>query len=90
MPEACPVCKQAYEPEPGFYWGAMYFSYGFTVAIFVISGVLLYYLANDPPLWVYISVVGGVALLSTPVVFRYSRALMLYLFGGVESRPPVA
>ncbi|UYZ58973.1 DUF983 domain-containing protein [Hymenobacter latericus] len=90
MPEACPVCGQAYEPEPGFYWGAMYFSYGFTVAIFVLSGVLLYYLANDPPLWVYITVVGVAALLSTPLVFRYSRALMLYLFGGVESRPPVA
>lgn len=27
MPLACPVCGLAFEPEPGFYIGAMYISY---------------------------------------------------------------
>ncbi|KAA9338737.1 DUF983 domain-containing protein [Hymenobacter busanensis] len=87
MPENCPVCGQAYEPEPGFYWGAMFISYGFAVAVFLVTSVLLYFLAGDPPLWVYIVTVAGVSLLTTPLVFRYSRALMLYLFGGVHYEP---
>ncbi|GAA4374816.1 DUF983 domain-containing protein [Hymenobacter koreensis] len=87
MPEHCPVCGQTYEPEPGFYWGAMFISYAFTVAIFVTSGVLLYWLAGDPALWVYIATVSIAALLTMPLVLRYSRALMLYLFGGVRYEP---
>ena len=27
MPDNCPVCGQKYEPEPGFYYGAMFLSY---------------------------------------------------------------
>ena len=27
MYKACPVCGQSYEPEPGFYYGAMFISY---------------------------------------------------------------
>lgn len=87
MPENCPVCQQAFEPEPGFYFGAMFVSYAFSVAIFVISSVLLYYLAGDPALWVYIVVVGAAATACTPLALRYSRALMLYWFGGVSYRP---
>jgi uncharacterized protein (DUF983 family) len=30
MPDHCPVCGQNYLPEPGFYYGAMFISYGFT------------------------------------------------------------
>lgn len=28
MPESCSICGQATEPEPGFYYGAMFLSYG--------------------------------------------------------------
>jgi len=87
MPDRCPVCSQTYEPEPGFYYGAMFISFGFSVAIFLISGVVLYYLAGDPDLWVYVTVVTVASLLLNPVVFRYSRALMLYLFGSVRYDP---
>jgi uncharacterized protein (DUF983 family) len=84
MPEHCPVCKLAYEPEVGFYWGAMYISYGFSVMLVVIAGVSLYYLAGDPPTWVYMVAVTLSVLLLTPVMFRYARALMLYWFGGTR------
>ncbi|MEL6865989.1 MAG: DUF983 domain-containing protein [Bacteroidota bacterium] len=30
MPKRCPVCKQSYMPEPGFYYGAMFISYAIT------------------------------------------------------------
>jgi uncharacterized protein (DUF983 family) len=87
MPDSCPVCGQTYEPEPGFYFGAMFMSYAFSVAIFAISGVGLYYLAGDPALWVYILTVTVITLLSMPLVFRYSRGLMLHLFGFIRYNP---
>ncbi len=87
MPAACPVCGQSFEPEPGFYFGAMYISFGFAVGIFALMGVALYYLAGDPPTWVYVAGVAAVTLISTPLVFRYSRAVMLYLFGGTSYDP---
>ncbi|MBF9220063.1 DUF983 domain-containing protein [Hymenobacter ruricola] len=90
MPAACPVCRQTYEPEPGFYYGAMYISSGFSTGILLAIGFLLYYLANDPPLWVYISTVAAAVLAVTPLLFRYSRAVMLYAFGGTRFDPRYA
>jgi uncharacterized protein (DUF983 family) len=84
MPEACPVCHQTYEPEPGFYYGAMYISLGFSTALLLAIGFLLFYLAHDPPLWVYVGSVAGAVLVVAPWLFRYSRAMMLYGFGGAR------
>ncbi len=28
MPKQCSHCNQRFNPEPGFYWGAMYVAYG--------------------------------------------------------------
>lgn len=87
MHEQCPVCGLYYEVEVGFFWGAMYISYGFSVGIVVAVGVLLYYLANDPPIWVYLAVVATVTVLFTPLLFRYARILMLHFFSGVKFDP---
>ncbi len=84
MPTQCPVCGQAFEPEPGFYFGSMYITFGFNVATVLVFGVLLYYLFDNPDTWVYVVVVTVVTLLFTPIILRYSRALMLYLFGGAQ------
>lgn len=78
----CPVCQFHYEPEVGFYWGAMYYSYAFSVIIVVIAGISLYYLANDLLAWVYMVTVTATVIMLTPVLFRYARAMMLFLFGG--------
>ena len=86
----CPACNQHYEPEPGFYWGAMYISYAFSVAIVVAVGIAVFVLAHDPDTWVYITCVAVVSLLFTPLSLRYSRTLMLYLFGGIQYRPDKA
>ena len=82
MPAECLVCHQTYEPEPGFYYGAMYINSGFSTGLLLMIGFLLYYFANDPPLWVYITTVASAVLAVTPLLFRYSRAVMLYAFGG--------
>ena len=87
MPAHCPVCGQAYEPEPGFYWGAMYVSFMFSTAIMLVVGMAVYFLLHDPDTWVYVAAVAVAATLLTPLNLRYSRTLMLYLFGGIRYAP---
>lgn len=87
MPATCPVCGQAYEPEPGFYWGAMYISFAFSTAIMLVIGFAVYFLLDDPDTWVYIASVAVAAVLLTPLSLRYSRTMMLYFFGGVSYDP---
>jgi len=36
MYEHCPVCRFLYEVEPGFYMGAMYICYGYSVGLVVL------------------------------------------------------
>ena len=87
MPEQCPVCGQTFEPEPGFYFGSMYITFAFNVATTLVLGVLIYYLMGNPDTWVYVSIVTAFTVLLTPLILRYSRALMLYLFGGAQYNP---
>ncbi|GAB3843090.1 DUF983 domain-containing protein [Hymenobacter jeollabukensis] len=89
MHQACPVCHQHYEPEPGFYWGAMYISYAFSVAIVVAVGIATYVLGHDPDAWVYITAVAVTTLLMVPLSFRFSRLVMLHLFAGIDYDPAV-
>lgn len=90
MPTKCPVCGQVYEPEPGFYWGAMYISFAFSTAIMLVTGFLVYHLLNDPAVWVYVTSVAVLTVVLAPLSLRYSRTLMLYLFGGTGYDPRYA
>lgn len=83
MNDTCPECGVRLEPEPGFYQGAMYVGYGFTVAMLVTIGIILYAL-GDPSEWVYIGVIIGVMVLLAPLNYRYSRIIYLYFFGGIK------
>src|SRR5437879_896237 len=51
MPEACPVCKQKYDLEPGFWYGTGYVSYALAVALsaatFIAWWVLIGISFND-------------------------------------------
>ena len=86
MYEHCPVCGLRYELEPGFFFGAMYISYAFSVALFTSIAIALSVL-GDFPVYIYaISIVVAVVLLF-PLMFRYSRILFLHLFGGVRYEP---
>ena len=87
MNEACPVCGIRLEPEPGYYQGAMYVSYGFTVIVMIFISAILYYFAGDPSEWVYIGVVIAAMILLVPLNYRYSRILFLYMFGGIKYDP---
>jgi hypothetical protein len=73
-----------FEREPGFFFGAMYISYMFTVTIMLGTAFVLYFGFNDPPLLVYLLSVPLITVLLVPLSFRFSRVLYLYAFGGVS------
>lgn len=86
MNDCCPKCGVRLEPEPGFYQGAMYVGYAFTIIVMAVIGLSLYFLFN-PSDGVYIGTVIGVMILIAPLNYRYSRILYLYLFGGIKYDP---
>jgi uncharacterized protein (DUF983 family) len=80
----CDHCGLHFEREPGFFWGAMYFSYAYNVAIFLACFLLLRFAFGDPSIWVYLVTIFSASAILSPVSIRYSRTAMLYMFGGVK------
>jgi uncharacterized protein (DUF983 family) len=79
MPRNCPVCGLCYRPEPGYFTGAMYFSYALALLIMVPLYFTLRWLLPDwSGTWVAVLAI-LLYLPLTPVVFRYSRVLFIYL-----------
>ncbi len=89
----CPKCKLSYEPEPGFFFGAMYWSYALIVGTIIVGSITLSlfdmfdYAIYAIPMFIIIML---------PLAFRHSRLLMLYVvyplmytdkfFGKTESK----
>ena len=89
MNQTCPHCQRRLEPEPGFYQGAMYVSYGFTMVVIILISLILSWIGNFSE-WVYIGTVIGVMILLAPLNYRYSRIVYLYSFGGIKYDPTLS
>ncbi len=87
MHDACPICNQDYRQEPGFYFGAMYFSYGITIGVMVLFGVGYNILFDPDEYYQTILSVLVPAILIVPFNYRISRTLMLYIFGRIRKAP---
>jgi hypothetical protein len=79
MPENCLVCGQTNLPEVGFWWGAMYISYGLTVGLSVVC-VLFFWLILGWSDWLILTANAVVMILVLPVVFRFSRSVWFNMF----------
>jgi len=86
MHTRCQVCDANFVPEPGFYDGAMYVSYAFSVALMITSLVAVNVLVAVPKLWMYLSTVVGLTLILLPAMLRYSKTLYLYGVGKLTYR----
>jgi uncharacterized protein (DUF983 family) len=86
MNSQCPHCGIRLEPEPGFYQGAMYVGYGFTIFITIFISLLLR-ISDVHRDAVYIGTVIGVMIVVAPWNYRYSRIIYLYFFGGIKYDP---
>ena len=82
MHRHCLVCEQTFEPEPGFYYGAMFISYGMLVIMSIFTWLILFF-AFHPAFAVYLVVILVLNVLLLPFIFRYSRTLYLFGFGGI-------
>lgn len=80
MPTHCPVCDQKYEPETGFYFGAMYVSYALGVAIFVTVWIATAVIFPQMGPFGTIACVLGALVLLWPVSFRTARLIWINLF----------
>lgn len=76
----CPQCGQKYSKEPGFYYGAMYVSYGIGVAVFVSIWVAISVLFPNAPTSWYLWAIGAAIVLGTPYFYALSKIIWANLF----------
>lgn len=86
MNKTCPVCGLDFNPEPAYYFGAMYFSYAIQVAVFVGVFLILRF-TFDPEVWTYVLWVVIGSLIVLPLNFRLSRLAWINLFFSYQPRP---
>ncbi|WP_026952711.1 DUF983 domain-containing protein [Algoriphagus mannitolivorans] len=84
--KTCEVCGANLIPEPGFYDGAMYISYAFSVALVITSLVAVTVLVEKPELWMYLSTVIVLNFSLVPAMLRYSKTLYQYAVGKLKYR----
>lgn len=76
MHESCAVCRWRFEREQGYFVGAMYINYAFTVSI-VMLGALLLGLFTSVTLTQQLVLWGTVSLLCPLLLFRHARGVWL-------------
>lgn len=83
--ENCPVCNIKFEKETGYYWAAMYISYGFSAGLMLFLGILS--ISMDLPFSYIYKLIIPIAIIITPFSFRYSRMLLLYFISPFKFDP---
>ena len=78
MNDPCTVCGQVFEREPGYFLGAMYFSYGMATLYFVPVFFALRWLLPDWPALLIPLLAGLLFLPLMPSVYRMSRTLWIH------------
>jgi len=76
MASHCSVCNLEFEREPGYFLGAMYFSYGLAIVTGTPT-LLLMLLMGASNVWI-LGVLGLQLGVSSPLLFRYSRVMWLH------------
>jgi hypothetical protein len=80
MNDHCTCCRQPFTPEPGYYFGAMFVSYGINAAFFIGVWVAMYLLMDEVSLSAMIIALLIVVFGLLPITFRLSRVLWIYIF----------
>lgn len=79
MYKNCSVCAQSFSPEPGFYFGAAYVSYGLNIAwlapaYFILINILALDFVQA------LLIMGAIGLILFPIIFRLSRSFYIHIF----------
>ena len=84
----CANCGQNFEPEPGFYFGAMFVSYGLNTAFFVAVWILLALMVEDYSLSTVLILLGLTVIIFLPLTFRLSRSIWIAIFVPFQKPAP--
>lgn len=77
MHERCSECNYRFDKEPGYFFGAMYISYGLAIAELV--PVFLIFAWFLPLAWIF-TLMFAVLLVTMFFNFRFSRVLWIHIF----------
>ncbi|EAZ81440.1 hypothetical protein ALPR1_20428 [Algoriphagus machipongonensis] len=85
MNPKCDYCQQSFEPEPGYYFGAMFISYALNTALFISVwlGLEIFYPEYSLGLLLTLIVISAIILL--PFFFRVSRSAWIAIFVPYEA-----
>lgn len=86
--ERCSVCHRKYQPEPGFYYGAMYVAYALAVAVLVAAYVATMVLYPSASTGASVTIVLVVLVLLTPLIYALSKTIYAGLFLGYKGVEP--
>ena len=78
MNERCPSCGIEFSREPGYFSGAMYFSYTLAVGVILVLFLALALVLRGWPMIRLLLVAGLLFVPFIPAVFRYSRILWIH------------
>ena len=79
MHDNCPYCNLKFEREPGYFYVAMFVSYGFNIIQMFIAGILTYLITgNTENPWLYMATIFPFVFILSPFNYRYSRVILLY------------
>ena len=84
---SCENCNLKYEIEPGFWYGAMYVSYGVTVFLAFLVWLILYFLNKHMDIFIQIFIISFLILLFFPFVYFISRLIWINIFVSYEKNP---
>lgn len=84
MHTECPRCGVSFEREPGFFYGAMYFSYGIGLVLAAPLSILLFLKGFSEPI-IFAGAIGQLAIIS-PLLFRYSRVAWMHFDQRIDPR----
>ena len=85
MHEVCDTCDLQFNPEPGYYWGAMFLSY--IISAFALMGLVLFLMFG-----MHYSVVNAllIGILVAAIFYfklmRFSRSLWIHLMIGFDEK----
>lgn len=79
MNRNCPHCDLQFEREPGYFYVAMFVSYGMNVIEIVAIGMATWLATkNSENPWIYMATIFVGIFLLSPFNYRFSRVILLY------------
>src|SRR5690554_1100974 len=80
MHDYCPECGQSFEPEPGFYFGSMFVSYGINTALFIAFWIVTSFIVKDMSLTMILGILFEVVVGLLLIILRICRSICIKCF----------